>query len=40
VVEQRELNVGAGHPIFSFGQDDAGELYLLAADGVYRIQPA
>ncbi len=40
VVDQRELNVGASHAIFSFGQDDAGELYLLAADGLYRIQPA
>ncbi len=40
VVEQQELNVGTSHPIFSFGQDDAGELYLLAADGLYRIQPA
>ncbi|MDQ6798931.1 MAG: PQQ-dependent sugar dehydrogenase [Actinomycetota bacterium] len=40
VAEQRELIVGASHPIFSFGQDDAGEMYLLAADGLYRIQPA
>jgi len=40
VVDQRELDVGASHSIFSFGEDGAGELYLLAADGLYRIQPA
>ncbi|MGI8776698.1 MAG: PQQ-dependent sugar dehydrogenase [Acidimicrobiales bacterium] len=40
VVDQRELDVGAGHSIFSFGEDAAGELYLLAADGLYRIHPA
>ncbi len=40
VVDRRELNVGAGHSIFSFGEDAAGELYLLAADGLYRMQPA
>jgi len=40
VTDQRELDIGASHAIFSFGQDDAGELYLLAADGLYRIQAA
>jgi len=40
VVDQGELDVGAGHSIFSFGEDAAGELYLLAADGLYRIHPA
>ncbi len=40
VVDQRELDVGASHAIFSFGEDSAGELYLLAADGLYRILPA
>jgi len=40
VVDQKELNVGASHAIFSFGEDAAGELYLLAADGLYRIKAA
>jgi glucose/arabinose dehydrogenase len=40
VVDRRQLDVGATHPIFSFGEDAAGELYLLAADGLYRIGPA
>lgn len=40
VVNRRQLDVGATHPIFSFGEDAAGELYLLAADGLYRIGPA
>jgi glucose/arabinose dehydrogenase len=40
VVDRRQLDVGGTHPIFSFGEDAAGELYLLAADGLYRIGPA
>ncbi len=40
MVDQKELNVGASHAIFSFGEDAAGELYLLAADGLYRIKAA
>jgi len=39
VADQAELDV-PGHQIYSFGEDAAGELYLLAADGLYRIQPA
>jgi len=40
MVDQQELKLGASHAIFSFGEDTAGELYLLAADGLYRIKAA
>jgi glucose/arabinose dehydrogenase len=39
VVDQRQLDVGGRHAVYSFGQDAAGELYLLASDGLFRIQP-
>ncbi|MGI9034221.1 MAG: PQQ-dependent sugar dehydrogenase [Acidimicrobiales bacterium] len=40
VVDQRQLDVGGNHSIYSFGEDAAGELYLLSADGLFRIQAA
>ncbi|HUQ64223.1 MAG TPA: PQQ-dependent sugar dehydrogenase [Acidimicrobiales bacterium] len=45
VVDQRELPLnsegGNGHSIVSFGEDAAGELYLLdLSSGIYRFEPA
>ncbi|MGI9022764.1 MAG: PQQ-dependent sugar dehydrogenase [Acidimicrobiales bacterium] len=39
VAGQRQLDLPS-HRIYSFGEDASGELYLLAADGLYRIQGA
>jgi glucose/arabinose dehydrogenase len=42
VVDQRELDLGVdGLQIASFGEDEAGELYVLdLSGGLYRLQPA
>ncbi|MFN2606944.1 MAG: sorbosone dehydrogenase family protein [Acidimicrobiales bacterium] len=40
VAGSRQLNVGGSHRIQSFGEDALGELYLLATDGLFRIQAA
>src|SRR5690606_13451327 len=39
--DQRELVAGGAGNILSFGQDAAGEVYVLSSNGrVYRIEPA
>jgi hypothetical protein len=41
VSDRREWNVGVLGLVLSFGQDSAGELYVLSASGsVYRIEAA
>jgi len=40
VTAQRQLDVGGTHNVTSFGEDESGEIYLLATDGLFRILAA